>query len=229
MAEQFDSSQYSNLVLQVLSHQFALQRIKGRGVSIGTFFDVGAAEGSWSEKAAQVYDQARFHLIEANRTWVPKLAQRTAAMPQISYVLAAAGPTTGRGHYWPSPTNPYGGRAFAEASPDSVDVPMISLDDEAERLGLPAPYAVKLDIHGFEEEVLAGAKKVLEQCELIICEHLVFHDEGQRFPRLVKLITDLGFQCVDIGEPLFRPHDMAFWQMDLFYVRRSRPEVNENY
>ena len=39
-------------------------------------------------------------------------------------------------------------------------------------------------------------------------------------------LDELGFRCVDMAEPMFRPFDDALWQLDMFFVRRDRPEAS---
>jgi hypothetical protein len=34
----------------------------------------------------------------------------------------------------------------------------------------------------------------------------------------------LGFRCIDLVDPMYRPHDDALWQMDLVFLRQTRPE-----
>jgi hypothetical protein len=33
-----------------------------------------------------------------------------------------------------------------------------------------------------------------------------------------------GFRVIDLSEPLWRSKDGALWQLDLFFVRGTRPE-----
>ena len=54
------------------------------------------------------------------------------------------------------------------ASAEEVEAECVSLDDECERLGF-APDLVKIDVEGYEGEVLRGAEKLLEEDGPIIC------------------------------------------------------------
>lgn len=49
-------------------------------------------------------------------------------------------------------------------------VPVVSLDAEVGRLKLPPPYLMKLDTHGFEREIIEGARETLGQTNLFINE-----------------------------------------------------------
>jgi hypothetical protein len=35
-----------------------------------------------------------------------------------------------------------------------------------------------------------------------------------------------GFRCIDLVDPMHRPHDDSLWQMDLVFARKDRPEFS---
>ncbi len=213
-------------IQRALSHERALRRIQGRGVAVETIIDVGASDGRWSLMARQVWPGARCHLIEAFRHWEPKLNELSAADPAVTYTLAAAGASDGEVNFFNDPANPYGGVASDTASAESWTVPQVSLDGEVARHGLADPLLIKLDTHGFERPILDGAADALKRCSLLVVECYNFQTPENRFAAMTQLIEGLGFRCIDIGEPLFREHDEAFWQIDLFFVPADRPEFD---
>jgi FkbM family methyltransferase len=205
-----------------LSHRNALQRIKGRGVQASTVIDLGAARGEWSKMARTVWPDAKAHLIEANHHWERDL-HALAADPAYSYVIAAAGPAKGVGHFQFSP-DPFGGAGTSADDPKGVRVPQISVDGECREKGLKGPFLLKFDTHGFEREIIKGCTETFKSTSLICIEAYNFGDREKRFPAMLELLEDLGFRCIDIGEPLFRDYDKSFWQIDFFLVPVDRPE-----
>ncbi len=206
----------------VLSHYNALKRIRDRGVDVKTVIDLGAARGSWSKMAHVVWPKSHCHMIEANHSWERELHE-LAADPAYSYVIAAAGPKKGDGHFKFS-EDPYGGVARTEEGEGTGRVPMITVDSECAERGFDAPILLKFDTHGFEREILAGAGETLKKTSLIVIEAYNFGMREKRFPAMLDLLEDLGFRCIDIGEPLFRDYDRSFWQIDFFLVPIDRPE-----
>ncbi|HXA13732.1 MAG TPA: hypothetical protein VNW23_01275, partial [Opitutaceae bacterium] len=47
---------------------------------------------------------------------------------------------------------------------------------------------------------------------------------AQRFPQFCLHMERLGFRCIDLFDPMNRPSDGAFWQMDIVFMKADRPE-----
>ena len=203
----------------------ALARIAKRGLEINSVIDVGASDGRWSRMAEKFWPGARFHLIEAFEHWRPKLAALAARNPRYSFSLAAAGAQDGGSiPFTNSKADPLGGVAGPAAMHESHwTVPMVSIDAEVARRGLPPPYLVKFDTHGFEREIIDGAGETLRSTNLLVNEFYNFQSEERRWPQMVMLVESLGFRCVDLIEPLWRA-DGVLWHVDFAFLRRDRPE-----
>ena len=105
---------------------------------------------------------------------------------------------------------------------------MVSIDGEVRRLELAPPYLVKLDTHGSERDIIAGARETLWQTNLLINEFYNFQSEERRWPQMVLFIESLGFRCVDMIEPMWRAHDGVLWQVDFAFIPRDRKEFAFN-
>ncbi|MDX2142288.1 MAG: FkbM family methyltransferase [Rhodospirillaceae bacterium] len=208
----------------VLSHRNALARIAARKLEIATIIDLGAAKGAWSTMARTIWPVSHAHMIEANHHWERELFA-LAQTPGYSYEIACAGPAKGDGYFLFPETDPYGGVGAAAGTPGATRVPQVTVDSQCAEKKLKAPYLVKFDTHGFEREILKGATETLKQTNLIVLEAYNYGAREIRFPAMLNLLEDMGFRCVDIGEPLFREHDSCFWQIDFFLVPAARPEV----
>lgn len=209
----------------------ALKRIAARGIAINTVLDVGASNGSWSLEASPCWPEAHYHLIEANAQHKPALDAVCAATPGFSYVLAAASDEPGTVFF--DGSNAFGGLAMkseSQSRPGARGVPAVTLDGEVKSRGLAGPYLVKLDTHGFEVPILNGAKEVLAEANLVVIETYNFQLETNslKFWQMCQFMDDLGFAVIDISEPLWRVKDKAFWQIDLLFIPKSRPEFSSN-
>jgi FkbM family methyltransferase len=206
----------------------ALDRIIARGIEVGTVVDIGASNGVWSKSVMPYFPGAQYLLIEAQTLHEADLKRFVAAHPNAQYVLKAAGEKTGTIYF--DDTEAFGGEAMNERVREGlVEVPVASIDEEIASRGLPGPYLLKFDVHGFEMPILRGAERTLQNTSLLIMEcynfdiapgALLFHD-------MCRHLHDLGFRVADISEPLWRPRDRMLWQMDIFFVRADRAEFQQ--
>lgn len=221
-----------------LTMEHALRRHAAEPV--GTVIDVGASDGRWSLLALKAFPHARYLLVEAMADVHGRALQEfTQRHPQAEAVLAAAGDKTGTVSF--TTGGAFGGaastgQADASAEPsgqNTVTVPMTTLDAEVSRRGLPGPFLVKLDTHGAELPILAGATETLRHASLVVIEAYNFQPgiaAGVRFPELCRRMEESGFRCLDLVEPQHRPLDGALWQMDLFFAPASHAAFqNEHY
>jgi len=82
--------------------------------------------------------------------------------------------------------NGFAGIESSEADCESVDVEITTLDEEVDRLGV-RPDLLKIDVEGFEYEVLVGARRLLASHTPPICLelHLGLLDRRGISPRQV--------------------------------------------
>lgn len=206
----------------------ALAAFVRRGASVASVVDVGASDGRWSRQVAKHLPHARFHMVEAMEHHRAGLEAACAANPRCSYVLAAAGPRVGE-VFFEKTVDPFGGAAVdADAAAAGaaggaggrlVRVPMTTVDHEVARLGLVAPYFVKLDTHGFEVEILTGAAETLSRASLVQLEVYNFNlrPGSLRFAAMCGWMEERGLRCSAVFDLMTRPGDGALWQFDAFF------------
>ncbi|MDP3069239.1 MAG: FkbM family methyltransferase [Opitutaceae bacterium] len=200
-----------------------LARAAAHGPGIATWIDVGASDGSWSRRARRHYPAARFALFEP-------LAERQAALATLrakfgfEIVAAAAGAAPGHVSFAIDPGLD-GSWVAAPGTTGTRTVPVETIDRVVQERKLPGPFGVKLDTHGFELPVLAGAARTLESAALLVIEAYNFQltPGSLRFHELCAWLEARGFRCLDLADPMRRPRDGALWQMDLAFARADHP------
>jgi FkbM family methyltransferase len=197
----------------------ALERVARRH-PVATVIDVGASDGRWSALARRVYPEAAFLLIEAQaHAHAAALRRFAATSPTIHTVLAAAGDAEGMVHF--DASDPFSGVASkTPTGGHDIVIPMTTIDAEVRRLGLPGPYLLKLDTHGFEVPILAGAERTLAQTAVAIIESYNFElmPGALRFHQLCDFMEEQGLRVADLVDVMRRPTDEALWQFDLFFI-----------
>jgi FkbM family methyltransferase len=148
--------------------------------------------------------------------------------PGTQYVVCGAASEDGTGQFVKS--NDVGG-ALSKGTVTGADVhetPLRRIDTLVNEFKLPPPYFLKFDTHGVELDILAGSQKTLEQTSLIMMEVYNFKlkfvgGRNLTFDEMSLHMKSLGFRCIDLCEPLFRPRDLAFWQMHMLFIRADHP------
>jgi FkbM family methyltransferase len=104
----------------------------------------------------------------------------------------------------------------------SERVPVLPLDAQLDRYGDERRIWLKLDVQGYEGEVLKGATYTLPRCRVIQCEASLqaLYEGGTDYLDLLRIVHDEGFTMVWI-EPGFIDHESGeLLQFDFIAVRR---------
>jgi FkbM family methyltransferase len=206
-----------------------LGRLANRQISINTVIDVGASNGCWSKEMMKVYPTADYFLIEANPLHQPDLESFIASNDNVEFTISAAGDRVGSVFF--DDSDPIGGTASFEPSRTmNKTLPSTTIDVEIRDRALRGPFLLKLDTHGFELPILEGASESLKLCNILVIETYNFSLTGDclMFWEMCAHLASLGFRPVDIVEPMFRPKDQVFWQIDIVFARDDRIEFSSN-
>ena len=215
--------------LRAMSTDRALWRVAKRDLEIGTVIDIGASDGRWSDVCTKHYPDAHYLLIEAQDPHEEALKAYVSAHPKAQYVLAAAGDACGEIYF--DDSDLFTGFASKVRSEGARTVVReTTIDHEIGAYGLPGPYLIKLDTHGYEVPILCGATETLRNTNLLVIETYNFRliEGSPLFHEIIAYMRDRGFGVIDMSEPHWRVLDSAFWQIDLFFVRLDRPEFLVN-
>jgi len=218
------------IVFEHASTGRALERTLSRGIKVSTIVDIGASNGMWTQMARQYLPNAHSLLIEAQPVHAEALEAYCSQDTLSEYRLAAASHSDG-GEVYFDDSSAFGGLASDQPTKHAqTRVPSISIDAEVERRELSGPFLLKLDTHGYEIPILNGATKVLKHTQVAVIETYNFQiAEGSLlFHEMCADMERRGFRVADFSEPMWRPYDKSFWQMDIVFTRSDRPEFSHN-
>jgi FkbM family methyltransferase len=180
--------------------------------------DVGAHKGHWAKRVATIFPDVPIHMIEAQEGLRADL--EAAGYPYTLCLLGAEAATAVSFHV--DPNWPTGASVMEEVTGferDQLSLPMRRLDDLG--IGFSGPLLLKLDVQGYELEVLAGATETLKQVEVIMAE-VAFLEYNKGAPLIADVIAHLaerGFVPYDIGDMMRRHADRALFQCDMIFAR----------
>ncbi|MEM9148038.1 MAG: FkbM family methyltransferase [Pseudomonadota bacterium] len=208
--------------LKAPSMGLGLAGLRDRGLRPATILDIGAFQGDWSRMAAGIWPDAEITMVEGNREKEPALSA-VAKELNAGLEIALLGPEDGQSVEFVVMET--GSSVFEENSP---------LDRRRERRevrSLDALFAgrrvdlIKIDVQGYELEVLAGGQRVLGEAEAVLLE-IALIEINRGAPLLDEVVAYLAARdliAVEVLELHRRPLDGAMNQIDILFVRRSSP------
>ncbi|MCC5997029.1 MAG: FkbM family methyltransferase [Oceanicaulis sp.] len=198
--------------------QDALDQLVRRGVPAGCVLDVGVLNGT--PELIRAFPGAPHILFEP----VSELAEAiSATYRSLTHQIVTAAVSDQEGeveieiHTEPGSgvltqagmLVPGAGRGGAVRT-----VPAVTLDGFLAGRELPEPFVLKIDVDGEEMRVLAGARKTLPRCSIIILECT-----ADTLSERVAAVQTAGFRLFDLAEPCY--YDGAFWQCDAVFLRED--------
>lgn len=102
-----------------------------------------------------------------------------------------------------------------------IDVSVSTLDIQLEEEELRGPVFLKLDVQGFELEVLKGAKETLSRTDFVYCEvsFLEFYDDQPLASEIIDFLDGRGFSLSRISQ-VTRDKAGSVLQADLLFRKR---------
>lgn len=199
----------------------ALQHLSSLDYSPSIIIDVGAADGT--PALLNVFSDARYLWIEPLKEFERRLEELSERY-NGQFIIAAAGKFQGVSTIRISP-DLYGSSLAYDNSKTSVlrEVNMIKLDDLIETYDLRSNILLKIDVQGYELDVLEGARKLLLTCEVVILETSLFSvsRHSPDFYDVIDYMKKQSFVVYDIFDGHNRPFDGALAQKDVLFVKEN--------
>lgn len=192
--------------------------------------DVGAAQGTWAEKANQFWPNADYLLIEPLRERNSFLEK--VKIENITILNCVLGSEDTEIDFNVS-DDLDGSGVYGEAIGGEIrKIPQSSLDTIIANQGLENKKDVllKLDTHGFEIPIFEGALKTFPNISVIIVEVYGFFvsPHSKLCWEIAEYLNDKGYRLFDIVDILRREKDNAFWQADFVFMKSEDPIFKDN-
>ena len=180
---------------------------------VGTVLDVGANEGQFVKVARVLFPAAPVLAFEPNprlTDGLRELLSNSGAVYPIACGREAATMPLHLTKFSPAasllPATSLRLPDFPAAETEEViNVQVERLDQVVPRhASAPKPFLLKLDVQGFELEVLHGAIGILPDVIAVLCEvNAVSFYEGQAgFEEICSFMRQHNFRLIDLGEPI---------------------------
>lgn len=187
--------------------------------------DVGAHEGAWTRSAMVYFPGANYTLFEPQRSLLEP--QIDLDIPNVKKCFVGVGPRTeGRLFTEHSRSDSY---SFAPTEEQARErglkqdlMHVVSLDEFFIHSNWPRPDVLKIDAEGWDLEVLRGATRVVNHCELVLLEAGVMNKRFQNTALSVMNEMDArGFQLFDITDLNRTPSLGGLWNVELAFAKKE--------
>lgn len=219
---------------EIPSMEWSLGNMRRLGFRPAGVVDIGAYKGEWTAMARRIFPEAAFLMLEAQESQRETLEQvKVQSGSSANYRIALLGAENREGvdfhQYDEAPTGSSVLAAQVGTPGRLLKCRMETLDTILSREGFRRPELIKIDVQGYELEVLKGGKEALAAAEAIAMEvSLIEMYKGS--PLMHEVITFMhegGFQCYDIPTLMRNPSDYTLWQVDMIFVKTGSPLLND--
>lgn len=211
--------------LDVPSTPASLARAHDLGLRPARIFDVGAYQGDFARLCRKLWPRAEivcFEPLDEPRERLQKWATNQANVLINNCLLGASNQVSVALH-----TSETASSVLTEQVNSEMPIimrQMLRLDDWVRQHKLPSARSfLKLDVQGYELEVLKGAEDTLRDVEAILAEVnlLDIHAGVPLLAELVGWLYARGFVAYDLCGQTRRPLDRALWQVDMLFLREN--------
>jgi len=216
--------------LPIPDTEACLSRMQRNGFQPKLVIDVGAYVGDWTRMCRRVFPAASILMIEPQAATQDALLQIAAKDERIEVAHALLG----RRHDSQVPFyEAQSGSSVLtewerEGQQATATIDMTTLDALTADTTFAMPDLLKLDVQGYELEILKGAERALASAETVLMEvnFIDIHSGAPLFHEVVQFMAEHEFRLYDIGTFFRRPYDAALWQADVVFVKFSSPLVS---
>ncbi|SOE20910.1 methyltransferase, FkbM family [Spirosomataceae bacterium TFI 002] len=205
----------------------SLSGIRDRGLKVESILDVGANTGEWSQMASGIFPNAEFFLIE------PQIEMKAPIEAFFknqrgNWILGGAGSTSGEllltvwdDHAGSSFLVPEHGESGGDK--EQRKVPVYTVDELVASGKIKIPTLCKLDVQGFELEVLKGASSIFGKTEVFILEVGLFKflPNQPLIEEVIAFMKERGYVIYDFPGFSNRPLDGALGQIDICFAKED--------
>lgn len=214
-----------------LSSLEILLNLKNFAPDIRTAVDVGANQGQFAIAASDVYPHSKIYSFEPLPDVVKVFKKNTKSCENITIFQTAIGSNSGTvtinfNNYSHASSILKIHKNQTEMIPETANyvdlvVPLNTLDNYESEMDLINPVVLKLDVQGFEKEVLMGAGNILKKVDYIIIESsfIPMYENELLFDDVNEYMKSIGFR---IKAPLaiFQLSNLQILQMDILYIKK---------
>lgn len=200
---------------------------RDRGFAPGFIVDCGAYKGEWSQLAHRLWPAARVAMVEpqvSKQQALKRIQANSNASIDLCSVLLGAEERENVA-FFEAETGSSVLEELSDARRSHTTLPQTTLARLADRNQWPDIDLLKIDVQGYELELLRGAVPLLERVGSILveCSLVRMNRDAPRLDDVVTFLSSYGFDLVDFVGFNRRPVDRCTMQVDAFFLASGHP------
>lgn len=211
ISNSFSKQKFNSVIIKLLKNK----------VKIDTIYDIGACRGEWTEIASNTsLNGKKFILFEANiehENQLKKFGHKyfiSLLSNKVQDVKFYSRNSSGDSYY------PEKSEYYKELKSPKI-LQTSTLDIIQEKNNLPFPDFIKIDTQGSEIDILEGAQKTLEKCNIILieCPIISYNKGAPTLNEYVDYLNKIGFLPIEICD--MHHMDKVLIQIDIIFLKKE--------
>ncbi len=203
------------------------------GMGIKTVLDIGSNVGRFAITARKLFPDAHIYAFEPLADCLAKARALMHGDPKFTPICLALGLEPGEATFHRNAASPSSSllkvtQAHTAAFPGTdqtreLRVTVDTLDRIARTLTLDEPMIVKIDVQGFESQVLKGGEATIRRASVLLVETSfeVLYDGQTLFDGIHGLLEGWGFEFKGNLDQAYSPEDGRLLQADSLFVKQG--------
>ena len=189
-------------------------------------FDIGAYKGDWTKMCLKIFPKSKFYLFEPQdylSNFLNSFKNKNIVYENILF-----------GDKDDKEVKFYQFRTSSSVLKFGENIPSIkkrttSLDNYIKENKIETIDVLKVDVQGYELNVLKGAISSLRIIEILIIEvsFLEIYEKSPLAIQIIEFLDKNNFQIFDIVDFKYRPLDDNLFQVDMFFINKKSKIVND--
>lgn len=221
---------------QLNSNQIINDLIWLKEENFKTIIDIGANEGQFSEKIRLLFPESKIFAFEPLPDTYQKLKLNFKNDKIFKAINYAVGDTKSnlmieKNEYSPSSSllemnDTHKANFNFAIKTEKIEIETDTLDNLLVDEIIAKPILIKIDVQGFEDKVIKGGKKMIENAEMIICETSFYelYNNQTLFGEIYSYLTSIGFEYKGNIEQLKSPINNKILQADAIFKKMNKQQ-----
>jgi FkbM family methyltransferase len=204
-----------------------------------TIIDVGANVGQFAVACAMIFRDSEIYSFEPAPEAFSSLKENVRTLPKVKTYPLALGERQGHSTFHVNSHSQSSsilalGKPHFDAFPQeretrTIEVELTTLDAFFDKIDLPSPVLLKLDVQGYEAQALAGAPETLKRCDYVVTEASFkpMYTGETPFNQVLSMMERKNFEFLRPVGWLTEPRTREVLQVDALFQRMVLSQETE--